>query len=70
MGIFGAVATVGNHDLWHANLIRWSRGFGVDDRPRLVHALPLTPWQGLGVLAPWAAGALILGGLVLRLRDT
>jgi ABC-2 type transport system permease protein len=31
--------------------------------------LPLTPWQGLGVLALWAAGALILGGLVFRLRD-
>jgi ABC-2 type transport system permease protein len=34
-----------------------------------VGALPLTPWQGLGVLALWAAGALILGGLVLRFRD-
>jgi ABC-2 type transport system permease protein len=34
-----------------------------------VHALPLTPWQGLGVLAAWAAGALLLGALVLRLRD-
>jgi ABC-2 type transport system permease protein len=34
-----------------------------------VHALPLTPWQGLGVLALWAVGALILGGLVLRFRD-
>jgi ABC-2 type transport system permease protein len=34
-----------------------------------VHALPLTPWQGLGVLALWAAGALILGGLLLRFRD-
>jgi len=32
-------------------------------------SLPLTPWQGLGVLALWAAGALIVGGLVLRLRD-
>jgi ABC-2 type transport system permease protein len=31
--------------------------------------LPLAPWQGLGVLALWAAGALIVGGLVLRLRD-
>ncbi len=31
--------------------------------------LPLTPWQGLGVLAAWAAGALIAGGLVLRFRD-
>ncbi len=34
-----------------------------------VRALPLTPWQGLGVLALWAAGALILGGLVLTFRD-
>jgi ABC-2 type transport system permease protein len=34
-----------------------------------VHTLPLSPWQGLGVLALWAAGALLLGGLVLRFRD-
>jgi ABC-2 type transport system permease protein len=34
-----------------------------------LHSLPLTPWQGIGVVALWAAGALILGGLVLRLRD-
>lgn len=34
-----------------------------------VQSLPLTPWQGLGVLALWAAGALLLGGIVLRLRD-
>jgi ABC-2 type transport system permease protein len=31
--------------------------------------LPLTPWQGLGVLAAWAAGALVLGALLLRFRD-
>jgi len=34
-----------------------------------LRALPLTPWQGLGVLALWALGALILGAAVLRLRD-
>jgi ABC-2 type transport system permease protein len=34
-----------------------------------VAALPLTPWQGLGVLALWAVGALLLGATVLRLRD-
>jgi ABC-2 type transport system permease protein len=34
-----------------------------------VRTLPLTPWQGLGVLALWAAAAMILGGLVLRFRD-
>jgi ABC-2 type transport system permease protein len=32
-------------------------------------SLPLTPWQGLGVAALWALGALLLGALVLRFRD-
>jgi ABC-2 type transport system permease protein len=32
-------------------------------------SLPLTPWQGLGITAAWAAGALLLGGVVMRLRD-
>jgi len=32
-------------------------------------SLPLTPWEGLGVLALWAAGALILGALMFRFRD-
>jgi ABC-2 type transport system permease protein len=34
-----------------------------------LRALPLTPWQGLGVLAGWAGGALLAGGLLLRFRD-
>lgn len=34
-----------------------------------VSTLPLTPWQGLGVTAAWSAGALLLGGLLFRLRD-
>jgi ABC-2 type transport system permease protein len=34
-----------------------------------LRSLPLTPWQGLGVLALWAAGALLIGGLALRFRD-
>ncbi|UBU08487.1 ABC transporter permease subunit [Nonomuraea gerenzanensis] len=32
-------------------------------------ALPLSPWAGLGVLAAWAAAALLGGGLLLRVRD-
>ena len=32
-------------------------------------ALPIGPWAGLGVLAAWAAAALLLGGLRLRLQD-
>jgi ABC-2 type transport system permease protein len=31
--------------------------------------LPISPWAGLGVLAVWAASALLLGGLLLRRRD-
>ena len=34
-----------------------------------LRSLPLSPWAGLGVLAAWAAAALLAGGLVLRLRD-
>jgi ABC-2 type transport system permease protein len=34
-----------------------------------LRSLPISPWAGLGVLAAWAAGALLAGGLLLRLRD-
>jgi ABC-2 type transport system permease protein len=34
-----------------------------------VNSLPLTPWQGLGVVALWTAGALLIGALVLKSRD-
>jgi ABC-2 type transport system permease protein len=34
-----------------------------------LRSLPLSPWAGLGVLALWAAAALLAGGLLFRLRD-
>ena len=34
-----------------------------------LRSLPLSPWAGLGVLAAWAACALLTGGLLLQLRD-
>ena len=34
-----------------------------------LRSLPLAPWQGLGVLALWTAGALLIGAAALRLRD-
>ena len=34
-----------------------------------LRSLPISPWQGLGVLAAWAAGAMLAGALVLRFRD-
>jgi len=32
-------------------------------------SMPISPWAGLGVLTAWAAAALLLGGLLLRLRE-
>ena len=34
-----------------------------------LRSLPVSPWAALGVLAASAAGALLVGGLPLRLRD-
>ena len=34
-----------------------------------LNSLPLTPWQGVGVVALWTAGALLLGALVLKSLD-
>ncbi|MET8352210.1 ABC transporter permease [Micromonospora sp. NPDC005206] len=36
---------------------------------RALESLTIGPWQGLGVLALWAAGALLIGLLSLQLRD-
>jgi ABC-2 type transport system permease protein len=34
-----------------------------------LRSLPIAPWSGLGVLAAWAAASLLIGALLLRLRD-
>jgi ABC-2 type transport system permease protein len=31
--------------------------------------LPIGPWAGLGVLAAWAAAAVLAGGVVFTVRD-
>jgi ABC-2 type transport system permease protein len=69
--LFPIVASfVGNPD-WHRHLDQLSpmtAGLYIQATTN-VATLPLTPWQGLGVLAAWAAGALLAGGLLLRFRD-
>ncbi|MFI2205634.1 ABC transporter permease [Streptomyces sp. NPDC020192] len=45
-----------------------SAGLAVQATTDLRH-LPIGPWAGLGVLALWAAGALLVGGTLLRFRD-
>ena len=34
-----------------------------------LRSLPISPWAGIGVLAAWAMASLLVGGLLLRLRD-
>ena len=56
---------------WHRHLEQiapMNAGLGIQTTVD-VHGLPLSPWAGVGVLGLWAAGALVLGGLVLQLRD-
>jgi ABC-2 type transport system permease protein len=36
---------------------------------RNIRSLPISPWAGLGVLAAWAAGMLLIGLAVLKVRD-
>jgi len=64
------LAFIGNEH-WQHRLERWTptvAGLTIQDTIGLRN-LAITPWAGLGVLALWAAAALLAGGLALRLRD-
>jgi ABC-2 type transport system permease protein len=69
--LFPIVAALAANPHWQRHLDQigpMTAGLEIEATTRL-SGLPLSPWAGLGVLAVWAAGALLLGGLVLRLRD-
>ena len=56
---------------WQHRLERWTptvAGLTIQDTTGL-RSLAMSPWGGLGVLGIWAAAALVLGALALRLRD-
>jgi ABC-2 type transport system permease protein len=56
---------------WEHRLQQWSpmtAGLAIQ-ATRGLKTLPIGPWPGLGVLGLWTAWALVLGGLVLCLRD-
>jgi ABC-2 type transport system permease protein len=64
------LAFIGNEH-WQRRLERWTptvAGLAITDTTGL-RGLAITPWAGLGVLALWAAAALLAGGLVFRFRD-
>jgi ABC-2 type transport system permease protein len=55
---------------WQHRLERWTPLAGLNVQATTgIHGLPIGPWPGLGVLALWAAGALLAGTVALRLRD-
>ena len=68
--LFPVIATALDPD-WRRHLEQigpMSAGLDIQSTTGL-SSQPLSPWAGLGVLALWALGAMLLGGLVFRLRD-
>jgi ABC-2 type transport system permease protein len=64
-------AVLASNPHWQHQIQRYApsnAGLTIQDTTNL-HSLPISPWAGLGVLAAWAAAALLTGGLLLRLRD-
>jgi ABC-2 type transport system permease protein len=67
--LFPVIALAAGHSLQRLLEQIGPMSAGTDSMATASDGLPLTPWQGLGVVALWAAGALILGALTLRTRD-
>lgn len=69
--IFPLLAAAVSDPTWHRHIeqIGPMTAGQLIDATTNVHTLPLSPWQGLGVLAAWAAGALLVGGTLLAVRD-
>lgn len=62
-------ALIGNAR-WQQRLDRYSPMAGLNVQATTgLHGLAIGPWAGLGVLALWAAGLLLAGVVVLRVRD-
>jgi ABC-2 type transport system permease protein len=63
-------AVLASNPHWQHQIERYApmnAGLTIQDTTSL-HSLPISPWAGLGVLAAWAAAALLTGGLLLRRR--
>jgi ABC-2 type transport system permease protein len=68
--VFPIVVAFVQNPTWHDRLQRYTPMAGLNiEATTGLHSLPITPWGGLGILALWAAAALLAGGLVFRLRD-
>lgn len=57
---------------WHRHLVQigpMTAGMSIQATTGL-SSLPISPWAGLGVLAAWSAGALLIGGCALQVRNS
>ncbi|WP_254396701.1 ABC transporter permease subunit [Streptomyces sp. AC558_RSS880] len=69
--LFPVVTQVVNDPEWQRHLQRIApmpAGLTVQATVNL-SGMPIGPWAGLGVLAAWAAAAMLVGGLLLQRRD-
>ena len=69
--LFPIILSFIGNEHWQHRLERWTptvAGLTIQDTTGL-RSLAITPWGGLGVLAIWAAAAMLAGGLVFRFRD-
>lgn len=69
--LFPIILSFIGNEHWQHRLERWTptvAGLTIQDTTGL-RSLAITPWGGLGVLAIWAAAAMLAGGLAFRFRD-
>lgn len=68
--LFPVVTAFVSNPTWHRRIERYSPMAGLNIQATTgLKALAIGPWAGLGVLAIWAAVALVAGGLAMALRD-
>jgi ABC-2 type transport system permease protein len=69
--VFPIVLSFVGNPVWQHRLERWAptnAGLTIQDTTGL-RGLAISPWGGLGVLAIWAAAALLIAAIAFRLRD-
>ncbi|MGA7671291.1 MAG: ABC transporter permease [Nitrolancea sp.] len=69
--LFPILAQVVSNPTWHRHLEQISpmiAGLAIQRTTDLA-GLPIRPWAGLGVVVVWAALALLIGGVLLYVRD-
>lgn len=68
--LFPIIAAFVGNPRWHDRIERYSPMAGLNIQASTgLRGLAISPWAGLGVMAIWAAAAVLGGGLLLRHRN-